>query len=77
MNVLIRLCNIMIAVTVVVTTIALVLILSGAWLAYVPYINIAVGYANPIFWRCLGTLFWLVVIRWVFAKLGGGYEEDD
>jgi hypothetical protein len=36
-----------------------------------------VGYASPIFWRCLVSMFWWVVLRWFFTKISKRENNED
>ena len=64
-----RVSEVMITISGVIASIALIMMLSGAWLAYVPYVNRVVYYSSPIFWRSLVAMFWWWVLRAVFRRL--------
>ena len=77
MRTMVKIANVMLLITAVIAAVALTVSLSSAWLAYVPYVNLAVGYASPIFWRCLVSMFWWVVLRWFFKKISKREDNED
>ena len=74
---MVKLCDIVITITIVIAAVALTMSLCRAWLEFIPYVNIIVGYSGTIFWRTLISLFWWIIARWFFKKLAGDDDEVD
>lgn len=69
MHIMKKVSEVMFAISSIVAAVALVGVLSGAWLEYVPYVNKVIIFASPIFWRSLASMLWWWILRGLFTRL--------